>query len=437
MQGVDVIIVSGCCYQAEIITMVNKQYFRFFAGFSVAILLITVVGTITYFTLKRQEQEQSLVQHTYKVINTAGYVESLCINMQTGVRGYRSTGNKEFLEPYINAGRDLRETLSDLRTLVIDNPGQVQRVRILRLETDELDSFWLATNESTVTTYDEMYARTHWEKSRMDNVRETVKAIKEEEQVLLDKREKESAAVLQQTIWWLLIGDVLVLAIVAALIRLILAEYSVRSRAEEKLRENLSELGRINDETSEKNWLLNGMREINTSIISYSSLQSLAENCLNRITTYTGAAAGAFYFYRGAERELTLVGAVALPAGVAASLRVKEGLPGQAATQKNVVVITDVPAGYWRITSASGAASPQTLVLAPLWVKDEVLGVIELGCFSDNAGRIAQLLSEVTDNIAVALKGADASDRLYTAIAKVQEQKEELESQQEEFRQTN
>jgi len=93
------------------------------------------------------------VRHTYQVINSAGEVEGRCINMQTGVRGYRATGNKDFLQPYLKSGTNLPGNLKELESLVSDNPSPVSRVKALIEETEILDSFWRATNEIVVTTY--------------------------------------------------------------------------------------------------------------------------------------------------------------------------------------------------------------------------------------------------------------------------------------------
>jgi len=59
-----------------------------------------------------------------------------------------------------------------------------------------------------------------------------------------------------------------------------------------------------------------------------------------------------------------------------------EGLVGRCAVEKQSIVITDVPDDYIRIRSGMGEDKPSTIILVPISMDDQVLGVIELATFS-------------------------------------------------------
>ncbi len=416
----------------------KQRQIRFFFGFSVAIVLVIGVGGATWLTLHKQVEEQKMVKHTYNVLNQAHYIEQLMIDMETGRRGFRCTNDIKFLDPYYKSQPKLAGAVEELAKLVSNNRAQIAKVNKLELSTQRVDSLWKAINISTIyASQEEKRAVTIFEKQCMDVVRADVANIINEEKALLVMREQAGTISLKQTISTVIVGDALILIIVALLIRLIMQEYGVRLQAEKKLGEKLEELKRLNDDANRKNWQLTGVREINSCLMGDDALYVLMEACLRKIADYTEAPAAAFYFYNVKLQKLQLIAREGLPGNAHTTIELNEGVVGKAATRRELTVIKDVPKDHWKIESATGDSIPDTIILVPLWLKNELKGVIELPIFGRWADRIADLMDSVSDNIAIALQAADTNDKLHVLLAKVQEQKEELESQQEELRQTN
>ena len=418
--------------------MKDNRLTRFIIGFVAAILLVIIVGAVTFYTLKQQAKQAVLVEHTYKVLNKVEYISQLMVDMETGRRGFRCTNDKTFLEPYYKSQPKLAGNLSDLKALVADNPVQEERVTQLEKDVLKLDDFWKSININTIYVDNQQKTDvTKNEKALMDIIRADISAVSDAEHSLLTGRQASSSNGLDQTMLSLVIGIVLILLVVCYLIAQVLSASRSREKAENALHDKLAELGTINSGTQSTNWLLTGIREINGSLIGSDSLVGLIESCLDKITAYTGIPAGAFYFYDKAQHELQLKGTIALPPGVPQHLKLNEGITGHAATQKDIIIVNDLPADFWKITSIAGGMVPDTLICVPLWQKKELKGVIELACTNNTTEKYIPLLKAVADNIAIAVNGADSNERMTKLFGQVQEQKEELESQQEELRQTN
>jgi putative methionine-R-sulfoxide reductase with GAF domain len=60
-----------------------------------------------------------------------------------------------------------------------------------------------------------------------------------------------------------------------------------------------------------------------------------------------------------------------------------EGLAGQVAKEGKSVNIRNVPEGYITVLSGLGNASPNALVIVPVWFNDQVAGVLEVASFRE------------------------------------------------------
>jgi hypothetical protein len=65
------------------------------------------------------------------------------------------------------------------------------------------------------------------------------------------------------------------------------------------------------------------------------------------------------------------------------SFKIGEGLNGQAAKSKSTMKITDIPGDYMKVTSSLGEGSPGNLLLIPLLLNKDLIGMIELAFFKE------------------------------------------------------
>ena len=64
-----------------------------------------------------------------------------------------------------------------------------------------------------------------------------------------------------------------------------------------------------------------------------------------------------------------------------APFKTGEGIPGQVAKNKTILNLTYIPEGYMQIQSGLGDASPKNLIIIPLLLNKETIGIIELASF--------------------------------------------------------
>src|ERR1700749_2030708 len=92
------------------------------AGFAVSIVLVFIVGILSYNSISQLEDDTLMVEHTQKGIKTSTNLLQLMIDAETGMRGYGATNNKAFLDPYNAALPSINNDLGDLKGLIADNP---------------------------------------------------------------------------------------------------------------------------------------------------------------------------------------------------------------------------------------------------------------------------------------------------------------------------
>ena len=63
------------------------------------------------------------------------------------------------------------------------------------------------------------------------------------------------------------------------------------------------------------------------------------------------------------------------------SFKVGEGISGQVAKNKQLMHLTSIPEGYLQIQSGLGKSSPSNLLILPLLLNKETIGIIELASF--------------------------------------------------------
>ena len=189
-------------------------------------------------------------------------------------------------------------------------------------------------------------------------------------------------------------------------------------------------------EARRESWLQAGQALISEQLIGELEMGELGDNVLRYFADYTGARAGAIFIAEGEEfRRFATYGAAgeSVPEGFFRG----EGLLGQAAKDRRVMVVDDVPEGYLSVASGLGGALPRHLLILPVKLKGAVGAVMELGYFQPVSPIDRQLFERVESSIAVAIRSVAYRRRLQELLEETQQQTEEVQAQSEELRVSN
>ena len=114
-----------------------------------------------------------------------------------------------------------------------------------------------------------------------------------------------------------------------------------------------------------------------------------------------------------------------------------EGLIGQCAAQRELILLRDVPPEGVQIQSGLVSAKPRSVIVLPVLFEDEVKAVIELASLEDFTDSQRVFLEQLTGSIGIVLNTIAATMRTESLLAQSQQLAGELQSQQVELQQTN
>jgi len=186
-----------------------------------------------------------------------------------------------------------------------------------------------------------------------------------------------------------------------------------------------------------ENWLNSGAAKFYEASRNRKSLADLAEHFLDAVAPYLNAQVGAFYAVSDTG-QLNLEGTFAvLPEKLPRTLRMGEGLIGQASLSQRPLRLPEVPENYLNISSATGATRPRSILVVPLLADGQTRAVLELGFIQNPSPLVEELLAQVAESIAMSVQSIQTRRRLEALLTETQRQSEELTAQQEELEAAN
>jgi signal transduction histidine kinase len=195
------------------------------------------------------------------------------------------------------------------------------------------------------------------------------------------------------------------------------------------------------DQDQAQSWVQTGIARLNDAMRGDLDAGSLASKIIGEITTYLDAKIGAFYLLRdsGGEPTLALLGSYAYTKrkNLSSSFKTGEGLVGQAALERQQILLRNVPEDYIRVTSGLGEAVPRFICVTPFLYEDQVKGVLEVGTLDELTDVQLEYVKHVMPAVAVTLETAQGREELARALERAQQLAEELQAQQEELKASN
>jgi|GEM_PF-6999828 len=179
--------------------------------------------------------------------------------------------------------------------------------------------------------------------------------------------------------------------------------------------------------------------DLNTILRNEEHFPNMPELALSFILEYLGASIGILYLFDDRTDELLPIASYALssPERMQTTVRLGEGIVGEAALKKKNIEFGSLPPDYLTLHSALVSSMPNNLLAAPLVHNETVVAVMEMGSFSDMDEHAFQFMVQALDDFAVALMVERSRRIVDDLLEQSQTQAEELRAQQEELHQMN
>ena len=211
------------------------------------------------------------------------------------------------------------------------------------------------------------------------------------------------------------------------------------------LKDNINEMIRNLKNTTLKNneqdWLKTNLAKFTRMLQGHGDLVTVSKLVLSELAPLVNAQQGVFYTQskRGGESHLELLASYASKPSknLARTVSIGEGLVGQCAYEKKRILVEDVPHDYVRVGSTLGSATPLNVIILPVLFEGEVKAVVELASLRKFSETHLSFLDQLTESIGVVFNTIEANMRTEGLLEQSQSLTKELQSQQEELKETN
>ncbi|MFN6515827.1 MAG: HAMP domain-containing protein [Nostoc sp. CreGUA01] len=212
------------------------------------------------------------------------------------------------------------------------------------------------------------------------------------------------------------------------------------------LKDNINQMIANLRETTQKNteqdWLKTNLAKFTRMLQGQRDLETVSKLILSELAPLVGAQHGVFYLMDSVDNSNTYLKLISSYAyrerkHLANRFYMGEGLVGQCALEKERILLTEVPTDYIKISSGLGEATPLNAVVLPVLFEGQVTAVIELASFRRFSEIHLTFFDQLTESIAIVLNTIAASMRTEELLKQSQSLAEELQTQQNELRETN
>jgi methyl-accepting chemotaxis protein len=188
------------------------------------------------------------------------------------------------------------------------------------------------------------------------------------------------------------------------------------------------------------NWATLGLAKFGEILhTNIQNINDLSYEILRNLIKYIDVNQGAIYVLDDTkeepEYEMTTAIAYDRRKFMQKRFAVGEDLVGRCAYEHKTIYMTDIPKDYINITSGMGSATASTLLLVPLVLNDDVIGIIELASFHKLEDYKINFVEKLAESIASTISTVKINERTNNLLNQSKVQAEELASKEEEMRQ--
>jgi len=448
-------------------------------GFSLLLLLLSSIAS--YISIQNLITSAERLDHTNNVISGLDQINIMLQEAESSQRGYLLTGDESFLTPYETNNKNIAEKIANIKQLTADNPPQLQNVsRLEYLITQRFSilDVGVKSRKGGALINNSVLLRG---KEYMDETSGLIRQMAQMEKNMYTKRSERFRLLIIYTPIIIVIAAILAIVITVFFYGRIISDYRKRSELQEQLerkdietRERLSIVRdiasrisdgdykvRLGDEgkdllgslattinkmaesldysftiISDKEWLQMGESGLTKSMLGEMDVQHLSQNVLDYLVNFTNSNVGAFYVNRD-NNELEMISSYALEGDLKKTIKINEGLPGQAAADKKLLVLSNLKKNHFNISFASGSLKPSSIVAIPIMHENSLKAVVELGKLTEYSKNEIAFLNSISYQAGVVLHVTENRRRLQELLEETQSQSEELQLQHSELENIN
>lgn len=452
-----------------------KNNLRVGLGLSLVILFLSSLAS--YISINNLIKSSDLVARSNEIISNLDNVISEVKDAETGQRGYLLTGDKVFLEPYTGATENGLNLLDEVIAQTTGNKFHQRNLNklkeIIQKRLGIIDqTIAVKSRGGTVGVADLLNGKEY-----MDQARALVKAMKAEENKVLQEQTTALNKLANYTPILILVAAFLAVLITIFFYRRVSTDHDTRVKLQQALEKTNEEMDtriqiiedlasqissgnydiRLADKqkdnlgslagylnamaeslkysfglVADKEWLQASIANLNDKMVGEKSVEQLVKDILEYNIDRTGCQVGAFYLLEN--KDLVLTAGYALDQRRSKrSISIGDGIVGQAALSGKQILINDIPEGELTISYAAGSTTPRNIVAIPIIRAGILVGVLELGSLSTFTPLQLDYFSNIPLNVGIAVHVSQNRKRVQDLLEETQAQTEELQAQQTEL----
>lgn len=209
----------------------------------------------------------------------------------------------------------------------------------------------------------------------------------------------------------------------------------------ESLAEMRSSLKSVAEADKRRVWFNEGVAKFGDILRqNHDSIKLLSEKLISELVKYLDANQGSIFIVNNEDKEnikLEMTGCYAFDRKkfVEKELSPGQGLAGQCYLEKEVIYLSEIPDSYVNIKSGLGESTPRYLIISPMKINDEVMGIIEIASFHPIEDYQQEFIDKVGENIASSIQALRVSIDTKSLLEESQMRAEQMQAQEEEMRQ--
>ncbi|MGE7695494.1 ATP-binding protein [Lysinibacillus sp. NPDC094177] len=434
-------------------------------GYIVIILcLLASVIILNNQIISLQKERNYIIKNNSHIHAVTNCIEKYILDMESSQRGFVITGEPIYLETYYEAGEKWRSDFNELYQLFENKPTQQQKLNEIKATIEH----WITTSgEPSIEFKKENKAEAIWELYKVDVGRKDMETVRAQFESLrseviasmqtkvndLDKR--------NNFVTLTLLGILVFISVVAIIIAngisrsIVKTLTQVTQTIQEITASKSSQKGRIhvrtNDEINDlaaatnelldilerREWLQLNIAEIVTKYQGISAITKLAETFLSEIAQKTQSSLGAFYVRETTDNHIQFVKKAAFAdarddVGIE-SFKLGQGLIGQCALEKKILIYNDIPEDFRLIGTSLGEVPPKSIFIVPIIFENDVIAVVELATMTGFNEQQQRLVKQVIETFGLTINSVLGRMEIVRLLNESRAMTEELQVQSEAF----